>query len=70
MPQFEVNITYRIEYSAIKYVRAKDEDQARTKVELALQDGITSANDFQTYIGKDSEVVQDETIEIDSVNEA
>ena len=70
MPQFEVTIIYRVEYTAVKYVRAKDEDAAHAKVELALQDGIRSAEDFAKYIGKDSEIQMDEALEIDTVNEA
>ena len=71
MPQFEVTIIYRVEYTAVKYVRAKDEDTARVKVEERFEaNPITSLEDLAKYIGKDSEVVQDETLEIDSVSEA
>jgi hypothetical protein len=69
MPRFEVTITYRVEYTAIKYVRAKDEDAVRAKVELYLQGGVSSSEDFAKYIGKDSEIGMDEAIEIDTINE-
>jgi hypothetical protein len=70
MPQFEVTITYRVEYTAVKYVRAKDEDAARLKVEERLESNpVTSYEDLAKYVGKDSEIQMDETIDIETVNE-
>jgi hypothetical protein len=70
MAQFEVTIVYRVEYTAVKYVRAKDEDVARAKVEEKLESSpITSYEDLAKYIGKDSEIQAYETIEIEGVDE-
>jgi hypothetical protein len=70
MPQFEVTIVYRVEYTAVKYVRAKDEDAARSKVEERFEAGpLASYEDLAKYIGKDSEIQIDETIDVESINE-
>jgi hypothetical protein len=69
MPQFEVTIIYRVEYTAVKYVRAKDEDLATAKAEESIQ-AIQSYEDLAKYIGKDSEIDVDESVEIDTVTEA
>jgi hypothetical protein len=69
MPQFEVTIIYCVEYTAVKYVRAKDEDAATAKVEEGIQ-AIQSYEDLAKYIGKDSEIDVEESVEIDTVTEA
>jgi hypothetical protein len=71
MAQFEVTITYRVEYTAVKYVRAKDEETAQARVEAVFEERPpASLADFETYIGKDSEIQVEETIEIDTISEA
>jgi len=69
MPDYEVSIRYTLEYTAVKSIKAKDENTAHERVSSALEQ-INGLKSFEAYIGPDSDIDMEETLEIEDVSEA
>jgi len=68
MPDYEVEITVTVTYTAVKLIKAKDEETAGERVGKALE-AVHSLETFQKYIGNDSDIGEDVDCAIEAVTE-
>jgi len=69
MPEYEIVLRYRQEWTATKRLRARSEEAAQEKIEQDLAQ-ITDYTSFARYVSEDSTPeLDDESIEVDEIHE-
>lgn len=69
MPEFEITLRYRLEWTASKIVKAKNEEKAQEEIEKQFSQ-VSDYQSFEKFVEADSTPqLDDESLEVEQVDE-
>lgn len=68
MPEYEVAITYTVEYTGTVIVKAASEEKAEEIIDEDMQEKVQNLDQFKAYVEQDWEITK-EDFQVDEVNE-